>query len=146
MTPSASSTSAEPQCELAARFPCLATSTPAPATTIALTVEMLNVPLRSPPVPTTSTAGAGACTGFANPSMVRARPSTSSAVSPFVSQCHQEAANLPGGGLASHDPAHRLSGLVGVEVLVPYEPREDVGPEVRIDVGLARLFRHGDRR
>ena len=35
VTPSASSRSAEPQCELAARFPCLATGTPAPATTIA---------------------------------------------------------------------------------------------------------------
>jgi len=83
-TPSASSTSADPQWLEAARFPCLATTAPAAAVTIAATVEMLNVPLRSPPVPTTSTVGAGDATGVANDSIVRARPSTSSAVSPLV--------------------------------------------------------------
>ena len=55
-TPSASSTSAEPQAELAARLPCLAILTPAPAATKAAVVEMLNVPRESPPVPTTSTS------------------------------------------------------------------------------------------
>ena len=96
VTPSASSTSAEPQCELAARLPCFATGTPAPATTIALTVEMLNVPLRSPPVPTTSTTGAGAATAFANPSIVRASPSTSSTVSPFVRSAIRKPPIWPG--------------------------------------------------
>ena len=37
--------------------------TPAPATTIAATVEMLNVPLRSPPVPQVSTTGVPGCDG-----------------------------------------------------------------------------------
>ena len=83
-TPSASSRSAEPQIDDAARLPCLATGTPAPATTIAATVEMLNVPLRSPPVPHVSTTGAGGSTGFANPSIVSASPSISSTVSPLV--------------------------------------------------------------
>ena len=83
-TPSASSRSADPQWLDAARFPCLATGTPAPATTIAATVEMLNVPLRSPPVPQVSITGSGATTGLANSSIVRAMPSTSSTVSPFV--------------------------------------------------------------
>ena len=41
--PSASSTSAEPAAELAARFPCFATAAPAAAATSAAAVEMLNV-------------------------------------------------------------------------------------------------------
>ena len=55
-TPSASSTSADPHNELAARLPCLAILTPAPAATKAAVVEMLKVPSESPPVPTTSTS------------------------------------------------------------------------------------------
>ena len=42
--PSASSTSAEPDRDVIARLPCLATGTPAAATTSAAVVEMLNVP------------------------------------------------------------------------------------------------------
>ena len=37
------------------RLPCLATRTPAPAMTSAVAVEMLKVPLVSPPVPQVST-------------------------------------------------------------------------------------------
>ena len=95
-TSSASSTSAEPQWLEAARFPCLATGTPAPAVTIAATVEMLNVPLRSPPVPTMSTTGTDGSTGFANASMVRARPSTSSTVSPLVRRAIRKPPICPG--------------------------------------------------
>jgi hypothetical protein len=58
-TPSASSTSAEPLRELAARFPCLATRAPAAAATIAAAVEILNVPDPSPPVPHVSTMCSG---------------------------------------------------------------------------------------
>src|SRR5258708_8971840 len=54
-TPKASITSAEPHFELMLRLPCLATRTPAPAATNAVAVEMLNVPLASPPVPLVST-------------------------------------------------------------------------------------------
>ena len=54
-TPSASITSAEPHFELMLRLPCLATRTPAPAVTNAVAVEMLKVPLASPPVPLVST-------------------------------------------------------------------------------------------
>ena len=56
-TPSSSSRSAEPHADDAARLPCLATRTPAPAITSAATVEMLNVCDRSPPVPHVSTSG-----------------------------------------------------------------------------------------
>ena len=94
VTPSASSTSADPQCELAARFPCLATGTPAPATTIAATVEMLNVPLRSPPVPTTSTTGAGARTGFANSEHRAREPLDLVGGLALGPQGHQEPADL----------------------------------------------------
>ncbi len=57
-TPNASSTSALPTFPEIARFPCLATFAPAPANTIAATVEMLNVPAPSPPVPTISITSA----------------------------------------------------------------------------------------
>ena len=53
--PSASRTSAEPHFELTERLPCLATRTPAPATTNAAAVEILKVPMQSPPVPQVST-------------------------------------------------------------------------------------------
>ena len=55
-TPSASSTSADPVRDEAARPPCLHTGTPAPATIRAAMVETLMVPARSPPVPQVSTS------------------------------------------------------------------------------------------
>ena len=54
-TPSASRTSAEPQREVTARFPCLATQAPAPAATSAAAVEIFSVSRPSPPVPQVST-------------------------------------------------------------------------------------------
>src|SRR6266516_3455244 len=81
-TPSAARTSAAPQREESARLPCLATGTLAPATTKAAQVEMLNEPDASPPVPTTSTASAGASTASIFDRMVRTAPVISSTVSP----------------------------------------------------------------
>ena len=83
-TPSASSRSADPQCEEAARLPCLATTAPAPAATMAASVEMLKVSERSPPVPHVSTTGSAHRTGCAISSAVRDSPSISSTVSPLV--------------------------------------------------------------
>ena len=80
-TPSASSTSAEPQVPLDERLPCLATGTPQAATTKDTTVEMLKVPQPSPPVPQVSTAPCDV-SGTARARMVRAKPTTSSSVSP----------------------------------------------------------------
>ena len=84
-TPRASRTSALPARLEAARFPCLATATPAPATTKAAAVEMLNVPAPSPPVPQTSmiTSRRGRTWTEAarRPSM---SPRTSSTVSPLA--------------------------------------------------------------
>ncbi len=61
-TPSADKTSLAPDFEDAARLPCLATGTPQAAVINAASVEILNVPCPSPPVPTMSIAPAGAAT------------------------------------------------------------------------------------
>ena len=85
LTPSARNTSALPLLDEAARLPCLATVTPAPATTNAVAVEILNVPLRSPPVPQVSTTSGSSTrmrTAFSR--MTRTDPTTSSTVSPFI--------------------------------------------------------------
>src|SRR5262249_55580824 len=66
---------------LAPRLPCLATGTPHAATTKEATVEMLKVPEPSPPVPQVSTAPREA-RGTARERIVRAKPTTSSSVSP----------------------------------------------------------------
>src|SRR6185503_18936596 len=54
-TPRASSVSAPPDSDDAARLPCLTTGTPAAAQTMAAMVDRLTVLAPSPPVPTTST-------------------------------------------------------------------------------------------
>ena len=54
LTPRAVSTSDEPDFDEMARFPCLATFSPAPAATKPTAVEMFNVCSPSPPVPQTS--------------------------------------------------------------------------------------------
>ena len=56
LMPSASSKSAAPDLDDAARLPCLTTLTPAAAAMIAAVVEILIVWAPSPPVPTVSTA------------------------------------------------------------------------------------------
>ena len=95
-TPSASSTSAAPQAEDAARLPCLTTRAPAAAATIAAMVETLTVLARSPPEPTTSTAGPGTSIGVAKSSIVSARPASSSTVSPLQRSATTNAACCAG--------------------------------------------------
>src|SRR5580704_6616338 len=82
--PSASSRSAEPERLVAERLPCFATAHPAPAAISAAVVETLKL-LRPPPVPAVSSSSPrllGTCAASAR--MVRARPASSSTVSPFV--------------------------------------------------------------
>src|SRR5260221_265327 len=83
-TPSASSTSALPDCEVNERLPCLATRAPAPAATNAAAVEMLKVVTLPPPVPQVSTSGFPSFVGSRCIALRRARtaPTTSAAVSP----------------------------------------------------------------
>ena len=83
-TPSASSTSAAPQLDEAARFPCLTTRAPAAAATIAPMVEMFTVCAPSPPVPTRSTTGPRTLIGVACRSIAWASPVISLTVSPFI--------------------------------------------------------------
>ena len=74
--------SAAPDFDDRLRLPCLATGTPAPATTNAVAVEMFSVPLPSPPVPTMSIASCGAVMRFIRARMARAAAAISSTVSP----------------------------------------------------------------
>ena len=96
-TPSASITSAEPHLEVMLRLPCLATRIPAPAATSAVAVEILNVPLASPPVPHVSTTNSLHSVSPSWPfefwpkgidgataRMASAKPTISSTVSPFI--------------------------------------------------------------
>src|SRR3972149_5826692 len=92
-TPSASRTSAAPERRLTARLPCFATYAPAPATTNAVVVEMLNVLTLSPPVPTTSTrSSTRGLIRCARSRITRANPAISSTVSPFIRRAVMNAA------------------------------------------------------
>src|SRR6266550_2131506 len=95
-TPSSSSTSALPHALLAARFPCLATRPPAAAVTIALTVEMLKLFERSPPVPTMSIASTGTVTRTATSRSADAHPAISSTVSPRMYRAASSAPSCAG--------------------------------------------------
>src|ERR1044072_8369779 len=89
-TPSASSSSAEPQ-GLFERLPCLATAHPAAAATSAAVVETLKVE-GPPPVPAVSTGpGREVSTGAASERIVRARPTSSGTVSPFARRAIRKA-------------------------------------------------------
>ncbi len=95
-TPSASRTSADPDRDVIARLPCLATGTPAAATMTAAVVEMLNVPEPSPPVPTMSIAPAGASTRRTRSRIALANPVSSSTVSPRIRSATSSAASCAG--------------------------------------------------
>src|SRR5919197_4446649 len=83
-TPSASSTSADPDSPVAERLPCWAPAPPAPAAISAAVVDTLNVG-RPPPVPAVSTRSSRpVSTGVAKRRIVCASPWISSTVSPFV--------------------------------------------------------------
>src|SRR5689334_2180803 len=83
-TPSASSTSAAPQAEDAARLPCLTIGTPAEAATMVAIVETFTVCMPSPPVPTRSVTGPAILIGVACDSIDAASPDISAAVSPLA--------------------------------------------------------------
>ncbi|GAB3001836.1 hypothetical protein MBOU_32830 [Mycobacterium bourgelatii] len=86
-TPSASSMSAPPDKDDAARLPCLITGTPAAATTSEAIVDRLTVLTPSPPVPTMSTVSpriASAGIGRACLSITSASSVTSAAVGTFI--------------------------------------------------------------
>ena len=78
-------TSCEPERDDCARLPCLATTTPAPATRNAAIVETLTDREPSPPVPQVSTIGSATkSTPTMRARIARAAPTISSTVSPFM--------------------------------------------------------------
>ena len=84
LTPSASSKSAEPDLDEAARLPCLTTLAPAAAATMAAEVEIFIVLKPSPPVPTVSTARSVISMGALCLYITLTKAFTSSAVSPLA--------------------------------------------------------------
>jgi hypothetical protein len=74
----------------------LTTLAPAAAATIAAMVEMLTVFDRSPPLPTTSTAGPPISMGVAYSIIMSARPVSSSIVSPLHRNPMTNAASCAG--------------------------------------------------
>ena len=115
-TPNASSTSALPTFPEIARFPCLATLAPAPANTIAATVEMLNVPAPSPPVPTMSITSAPASTTTMCSRMARANPASSASRLPLHMQRHQERTDHRIAAPAFEQQGHRLISVSRSEI------------------------------
>ena len=84
-TPSAESTSEEPDELETERLPCLAMRPPAPATTKVAAVDTLNRLAPSPPVPARSIKpSVSISTGVANDRITLAAPTISSMVSPFI--------------------------------------------------------------
>ena len=141
-TPSASSTSADPARELIERLPCFATRAPAPATTNAAHVEMLNVPFASPPVPQVSTrprsvsARGDANTGAACRRIAVASPTSSSTVSPF-----SRSADSSPPICASVARPHRISSIAAsASARVKFRPRVTASNESRI-TGVPRPCR-----
>ncbi len=127
LTPSASITSAEPHLELMLRLPCLATRTPAPAIVRAVAVEMLKVPLVSPPVPQVSTRASRSV-----PLRSSASPSSDCQRRGFLADGLREAddllhrfalhvkrdqqrSDLRVGGFAVQDLRHHIAGLFAGE-------------------------------
>ena len=110
-TPSASSTSAEPHCDVNERLPCFATDAPAPAATNAAAVEMLKVETAPPPVPQVSTRWrSSTSTRTIAARSARAAPATSAAVSPFNRRPIRSAAICA--GVASPRITHPKTSLV----------------------------------
>ena len=94
--PKASSTSADPLDDDAARFPCFTTVVPVPATTRAAIVETLTVCIRSPPVPTRSMLGPGTSKRTACASIVSASAVSSTTDSPFARRATSSPATRTG--------------------------------------------------
>ena len=127
-TPSASNTSALPQRLDTERLPCLATRTPAPASTSAAAVETLMVPARSPPVPHVSKT---------SPALMRQRHGVRAhrlcqaddffRALALHRQPDQQPGQLRRRGLARHHEIHRAGGLLGRQVLVPGQFVQQLG-------------------
>ena len=134
--PSSSSTSAEPDADETARFPCFATPAPAAAATIAAAVEMLIVPAPSPPVPAVSTRSSRrGCTG--QDVLAHRLGAAGDLVGRLALQPQrdEEAADLGRRRVAAHDLAHHLAAARPAELLAV----EQVGERL-LDQRRSRKF------
>ena len=113
--PRASRTSAEPHEEVTARLPCLATLAPAAAATRAAAVEMLKLPLASPPVPQVSTSAS--CSTLSSGSMFAAVRRVSGEAGDLgcglaaASQSAEQGGEFDVAGLAFEDLLHEGRGV-----------------------------------
>jgi hypothetical protein len=128
--PRASSRSADPVADDAARLPCLTTGSPVAATTIEAIVEMLTVLDRSPPVPTTSTTRRRRP---ASGTAWRTRTSCRRALRPRPPSHPWHAApprrrRSARGRLAGQDLGHRPRRLRGRQVVPGHQRPEHLGP------------------
>ena len=114
--PSASSTSAEPEADETARFPCLATPAPAAAATIAAAVEMLIVRAVAAGAGGVDEVVAAGCTGRTCSRIASAHPAISSAVSP-LSRSATRKPPICRRRVAAHDLAHHLTAARAAELL-----------------------------
>ncbi len=136
LTPRVSTTSADPQRLETERFPCLATLSPAPATTNAVAVETLNVPDASPPVPAVSMSISRSVPASAVPTSprVRTRTALSRMTSakpdqlldglPLHPERGEEGRDLDGGGGAGHEGLHG-GGRLEPRQVAPLHQRPD---------------------
>ncbi len=108
--PSAPSTSADPDLEVKARLPCLATGTPAPATTKAEQRRRCRYRGDRRLVPTMSIAPGGAFTAWTLARSARAARQLVGRLAAHLER-HQEAAHLGRGGVAA---GHDLEGALGL--------------------------------
>ena len=124
-TPSADSTSAEPQELLTLLFPCFTTGMPAPAATSADAVLILKVHVPSPPVPQVSTRvfRTDGVTVTALRRITRANAAISSGVSPFMRSATRNAPIWDWAAVPSMMHPHHLLCIPGREV----PPLNEVG-------------------
>ena len=97
------------------RLPCLATFSPAPATTKAAVVDMLKLPELSPPVPQVSTTLSDTWTRRDFSRMTRAIPAISWTVSPFMRRAVTSAPNCAGVASSAHYLVHGVRGVIGAQ-------------------------------
>ena len=131
-SPSAASTSEEPDAELAARLPCLMTGTPDAAATIEAIVETFTVPNRSPPVPTMSSAigSTGSGDGVLEDRVAEADDLVDGlALRP---QRDEERGELGVGRRARHDLLHAPRGIRHAEVFAVEQGGEDGWPDLQV--------------
>ena len=124
-TPRAASASADPVRLVTARLPCLATGTPAAATTSAAAVLMLNVPEPSPPVPQVSMQGGARGTNGGHVA-AQGQGGAGDFLGRFAlePQRREQQADLPIGTVSLHDRVDRGGHLVHRQVFAGRQPAQ----------------------